>query len=292
MKAVDIPTKFPIPFGDSANLLYIHAVPVASQIGITDGAASLTDGFPPLTQTPPGAGGIPPDIKDFNGILEQVTAWARWQGAGGSIAYDATFQTAIGGYPKGCVLSSTPAGNFWISTADDNATNPDAAGAGWQRFSPLANDGTVLLPGMAFYLESSTGFYRPSAGKINLAILGVLALAMEAGTATWTGGWNATTFKSNSGDVASTANTWVTLFSAANSGLYLVLAAFGTTQLAACLIGNSGGASPVIFDQWTFGSGNMEFQFPSLGNSNLQARQNSGGQTIHWSCIRMDLPNL
>ena len=60
MLASAIPIKFPIPFGNSAGGGYIRPIPQASQIGIANGAASLTDGFPPLNFLPLGSGGVPP----------------------------------------------------------------------------------------------------------------------------------------------------------------------------------------------------------------------------------------
>lgn len=135
MNLADIPTKFPIVWGESAGGAYINAIPTASQIGPNPGYASLTDGFVPLNAQPVGAGGIPPRIQDMNGILNEVTAWNQWQQAGGPITYDATFQTAIGGYPNNAVVrSATTAGRWWRSTVDANVTNPDAAGAGWVDF--------------------------------------------------------------------------------------------------------------------------------------------------------------
>jgi hypothetical protein len=129
MLASSIPTKLPIPFANAGTK---NAIPSASQIAITPGAASLTDGFPPLTMLPIASGGIPPFGSDFNGILFEVTAWAVWQAAGGTVGYDAAFSTAIGGYPKGAVLAaSATVGAFWISTVDNNVTNPDTGGAGW-----------------------------------------------------------------------------------------------------------------------------------------------------------------
>jgi hypothetical protein len=126
----DIPDKLPIPFADAAGGGYIRTIPVASQIGIDDGAASLTDGFVPLNATPIGAGGIPPSIMDMNGILYEISGWSRWIAAGGPVFYDAVFATAIGGYPKGGVVQSavTP-GLFFVSTAENNATNPEGGGA-------------------------------------------------------------------------------------------------------------------------------------------------------------------
>jgi len=55
--------------------------PQASQIGITNCAASLTDGFPPLTFVPVAQGGCPPFGSDFNGILRQITQWSQWMQA-------------------------------------------------------------------------------------------------------------------------------------------------------------------------------------------------------------------
>lgn len=127
-----IPVKFPIPFGASAGGSYIRQVPTASQVGISAGAASLTDGFPPVTFLPTAGGGTPPWGQDFNGILNQITAWSQWYQAGAPIVYDATFATAIGGYPKNTVLmSAIVPGNYWMATIDSNASDPDAGGAGW-----------------------------------------------------------------------------------------------------------------------------------------------------------------
>ena len=132
MQISNIPVKFPIPWGNSAGSGYIRTIPTASQIGIQGGAASLTDGYPPLCMLLEAAGGIPPFGQDQNGILKQITQWNQWQQAGGPVAYDSAFSTAIGGYPKGCVLSSATLGGFWLSTVDNNTSNPDTGGANWQ----------------------------------------------------------------------------------------------------------------------------------------------------------------
>lgn len=133
MQTSDVPVKFPIPFANGASGTYKRQVPTPSQVGIDDGAASLTTGFPPDTFIPTSGGGIPPDGRDFNGILFQATAWARWLAAGGPIYYDGTFATAIGGYPAGTMLqSSVTPGKFWISTANNNTTDPDGGSpANW-----------------------------------------------------------------------------------------------------------------------------------------------------------------
>ena len=134
MKASDIPTKFPAPFANAAPGSNIRAIPATSQIGIQDGAASIPDGFPPNCFLPVGAGGIPPWGADMNGLMNQETAWARWLAAGGPLQWDSAFSTVIGGYPSGAVVASVTLGLgfWWISLADDNATNPDTGGANWR----------------------------------------------------------------------------------------------------------------------------------------------------------------
>lgn len=133
MQQSDLPPRFNIPWGNSAVAPYIRNIPQTSQIGVQNCAASLTDGFPPLTFVPAGAGGCPPFGADFNGVLKQITQWSRWQAAGGPVFYDATLSTAVGGYPKGAtVQSSVLVGRIWFSTVDNNATNPDStSSSGW-----------------------------------------------------------------------------------------------------------------------------------------------------------------
>jgi hypothetical protein len=131
--AASIPPKFNIPWGNSASAPDIRTIPQASQIGVQNCAASLTDGFPPLTFVPSNSGGCPPFGADFNGIFKQVTQWNQWQQMGGPVSYDAGFSTAIGGYPKGATLASATAGPgvTWTSTVDNNTSNPDTGGANW-----------------------------------------------------------------------------------------------------------------------------------------------------------------
>jgi microcystin-dependent protein len=130
-----IPAKFPIPWGASAGGAYIRPIPQSSQIGVQAGAASLTDGFPPVTFLPVGAGGTPPFGQDFNGILNQITLWNQWQQAGGPVKYDSAFSASVGGYPQGATIASATFGYVWLSLVDNNSTNPDAGGANWQQVS-------------------------------------------------------------------------------------------------------------------------------------------------------------
>lgn len=160
MKLSDLPTRFNIPFGDQAGGSFIRNIPQASQIGIQGGAASLTDGFPPLCSLPVGAGGVPPFMQDANGILKQITQWNRWAAAGGAFAlpWNSTFATAIGGYPQGALVQSATAafGLWWLNNTDDNATNPDAGGAGWIPIA-FAQQPTFTT------LTTGSGAYNPQA---------------------------------------------------------------------------------------------------------------------------------
>lgn len=175
MNVADIPGKIQLPFAAGAGGGFIRPIPVASQIGITDGAASYTDGFVPLNATPIGAGGKPPSIKDMNGVLFAISGWSRWVAAGGPVFFDGTFATAIGGYPKGAVVQSaaTP-GVFFVSTADANTTDPESVGAAnWSRAVPQkATDAEALAATI------DTKFVTPA----NLAALRSTAPELLAGT--------------------------------------------------------------------------------------------------------------
>lgn len=145
MQSTDKPSKFSIPFANSGTK---NTIPTASQIGVTAGAASLTDGFPPITFTPVAAGGVPPSGADFNGILNQATAAARWAQAGGGYPWDSAFSTAIGGYPKGAYVLRSDGNGYWLNTVENNTTNPDSGGAGWSPDSSAGlfskNDSSIV----------------------------------------------------------------------------------------------------------------------------------------------------
>lgn len=153
MQSSDLPTRFQIPFANNAGAGFVRSVPVASQIGITNGAASLTDGFPPLTFQPVGSGGVPPFGADMNGILRQSTQWNQWQAAGGAfVPWNSDFSTAIGGYFAGAVVASAAvSGLLWLCLVDNNTSNPDQGGSGWYRFFQ-AQTGNLNL-----YVNGTTG---------------------------------------------------------------------------------------------------------------------------------------
>ena len=130
MQDANIPTKLATPFAsetDSGNIT--SPFPVTAQLG---GLASLETGFADINSVLVASGGIPPWGKDMNGILNLLSGAIQWMQAGGQWPYDGTFQTTVGGYAKGSIVQSAlNPGNFWFSTVDNNAANPDTGGAGW-----------------------------------------------------------------------------------------------------------------------------------------------------------------
>lgn len=172
MLASSIPTKIPTPFANSAVGPYTRVVPIPSQIGIQAGAASFTDGFPPVTFLSIGAGGTPPWGADVNGLLNQSTAWLRWLMAGAPVAWDTAFSTAIGGYPAGSVVASAVTlGTSFVSLVDNNTTNPDAGGANWSTASSLGTftTGDVKL---TYKTVADSGWVMITDGTIGSATSG------------------------------------------------------------------------------------------------------------------------
>lgn len=140
MKAINIPARQPVPFATNGTKF---AIPATQPAG-SPGRASYDTGFPDETREPIAAGGTPPFGQDFNGLFFDVTNELRWAQAGGTYTYDSAFSASIGGYPAGAVLKSTLASALWISTVDDNTTDPDGgSAAGWVAFRP--NSGRANL---------------------------------------------------------------------------------------------------------------------------------------------------
>jgi hypothetical protein len=145
-----MPALVPIPFANAAGSGYIRTVPVPSQIGVTAGAASFTDGFTPDTFTPLSGGGAYVSGEDINGILNHVTKWTRWLSAGGPAIYNSVLATGMGGYPKGAVVAGAALdGTLWFNEVDGNLTNPDGTSpVGWARVVPKAATDAQALAGI------------------------------------------------------------------------------------------------------------------------------------------------
>lgn len=139
MQLTDAPAQIVLPFAadDTAKTF---PFPLPSQIPVTPGAASYTDGFPPLCALDPSDGGVGPSKADMNGALFALSSIDQWISAGGTFPYNADVSTAIGGYPKGAILLNASGTGLWLSLVDDNTSDPDTGGGGWINI----NAGTVL----------------------------------------------------------------------------------------------------------------------------------------------------
>lgn len=128
MQQANQPPKFlqPLAQNDASKA----DIPVTSP---DDTRASQSLGFPPRTGQPPEAGGVPPQLPDMNGVLNLASRPGWWAQLGGRFGYDSTFATdpLINGYPQGATLPAGDGLGDWISTANDNAVNPDTVGTGW-----------------------------------------------------------------------------------------------------------------------------------------------------------------
>ncbi len=143
MKLTDKPRQIAVPF--ASGTADKNTIPNnATQETKEKGNAAYDSGFPPLTMTAIAAGGIPPHGKDFNGLLNDITAAIRFSQAGGQYTFDSAFATAIGGYPRGAMVVSSDGSKIWWNTADSNATDPDGTSAvGWKNL--LADPNGLFL---------------------------------------------------------------------------------------------------------------------------------------------------
>lgn len=177
-----IPALIPIPFASSGAK---NTIPMSSQIAITPGAASYTDGFPPLTRTNPLAGGIAPSGQDFNGILNAITNAILWNQAGGGYYYDSTFGPAISGYPVGAKLNASDNSGHWLNLTDANAVSPESTTTptGWV---PGYQYGVTAITGLA---ATSITLTPLQAAKRRITLAGTLTANINIIFPTWLKDW-------------------------------------------------------------------------------------------------------
>ena len=185
MEIIQAPSQLVLPWGNGDSTK-TNPVPVPSQIGITPGAASWTDGFPPLCATAVTSGGVPPAKADMNGGLFQMSAVDVWMCAGAGFLQNSSFATAIGGYPIGARVLRADYLGYWQSIVDNNTSNPDAGGAGW-----VSDGGWSLQSGtIASPLPLSSGITIP-ANTLQLgSVLRLTAIASTGAGSSSTAGIN------------------------------------------------------------------------------------------------------
>ena len=105
------------------------------------GLASLSLGFPKITETPLELGGIPPQRKDFNGILHSLSAFAFFLQSGGVFTYSATSN-----YTKPAVVMYNNVFYFCIKENGVDSANGVKAPTDTEYWTPFID---YLLEGLA-----------------------------------------------------------------------------------------------------------------------------------------------
>ena len=164
MKYSDNPKFMPVAFGINGQRQTLQSDSVTGT-----SLASYNAGFPPITMINKDAGGIPPQGKDFNQILFELSSSAQWSQASGLFPYNADFATSIGGYPMGALVVSAGGSSIYQSTTDNN-TNA-LTGDGWVKISTQADYGVILPDTVAIFDVTtnyasfkSRGFYSADDG--------------------------------------------------------------------------------------------------------------------------------
>lgn len=186
MQSTNRPAKFLVPFAqnDSARV----EIP-ATTADATRFSQSL--GSPPLTGMPPEAGGVPPQLEDFNGAMNQIARGVWWALGGGRFAYDSDWANngLIGGYARGAVVpAALGAGSVglgeWYNNTEGNTADPDAVGTGWV---PGYNYGTTALINQT----GGTVTLTPAqAAKRKITITGTLTSNLVIVVPNWIYDWN------------------------------------------------------------------------------------------------------
>jgi hypothetical protein len=123
--SVSVPPIVTRPFGFDADPAFITVPIPVSPPG--DPRASYELGFPPVTFSPEVSGGLPPDGRDFNGILNTVTAHCAYINAGQPYVFDTAVPAALTGYGVGAQLGMADGSGFWFNLTANNAANPDTS---------------------------------------------------------------------------------------------------------------------------------------------------------------------
>ena len=137
------------------------------------GAASYQQGFPPITQLPVNAGGIPPQRNDFNGILNALSQHTFWQQSGGMYAWSATLDYAI----PSMVVGSDKEIYF--------ALQPSGPGTAAGAKNPTSGGGKAYWQNIAYVLPVATatklGGVMVNKGGLQVSASGLLSLLLMQG---------------------------------------------------------------------------------------------------------------
>jgi hypothetical protein len=124
-------------------------------------AASVQQGFPPITMTEELAGGEPPLGQDMNGFMFLISSHTLYVECGQPYLYNAALATAIGGYLAGTILGMADGTGLWLNLSSGNTSNPDVtAGVNWAPLAAYGNSSVTGLTGGTANLPSGTTKYK------------------------------------------------------------------------------------------------------------------------------------
>jgi len=128
-----------IPFGKNATAGTIEPIPDTAGPGDGPQKATWNYGFPQVTMTPLGAGGIPPQGQDINGVLNAISEHTVFNGHGGQYKWSTAYVTASGGYSIGDVIQADDGLNSYVSLVNTNTANfnttPASIGVSWELYA-------------------------------------------------------------------------------------------------------------------------------------------------------------
>jgi hypothetical protein len=185
MSGVTITYKITELFGNTADPTTITLpVPNVSPGAPAPNRASFDMGFPTINFQPIASGGQPPSGKDFNGVLYMLSQYSLAAQAGQAILpYDATTQTALGGYAVNALLAKASGFGYWLSLVAGNMTDPDTGGAGWSSLTPDPTGLLQLAVAAGTYNDYAPVGFSGSVGFLDITPSGgnVILTGIEAG---------------------------------------------------------------------------------------------------------------
>ena len=121
---------------------------------LNTGMCSWELGFPPETQDPLAAGGVPPNRQDMNGALNWLSLFAMWNQQGGLWEYDALTDFE----PPALVVQNNVL--YWCMSANGpsgtvKAPSADSAGTYWKKL--VNSDGSLNVPVIGNATTSARG---------------------------------------------------------------------------------------------------------------------------------------
>ncbi|MEY0837335.1 hypothetical protein AB7238_14000 [Providencia alcalifaciens] len=166
------PKLIPVPFANSG---LKDDIPKVKSTSMSDEKASWEAGFPESTMLPVYAGGLPPDGKDFNGVLNQISENIVFQSKGGRYKFDPDFAISIGGYPKGATLQTNDESAEYQSLIDNNLVNFNTA-------SPEEISQAWRITGIGDAIEVLNGKFDKTSVKNELGLSEVEVISQKTST--------------------------------------------------------------------------------------------------------------